>query len=553
MTNNRKLCFEVNTDSIKIKKLLKRDFLELSMKVISDANPNNNGSWFTVESMKKALPSFKNKPILGYFNNGDFVSHNGEWKKDTETNMEYWDTLGVQGERILGLIRCEDDVKIEKNPDDGLNWITLTCALWVQYSYKQVKRLLKDALSAKENGGPTKNVSVEIDILDGEEMENGVYKIKDFKLVGITILGSRNGIKVQPGIENAELSVVDMMDKEVFDKQANAIRMAYSKLDENTNIEEKGGNTLMELEKEKSDVITEEPKIETPVEEKPKEVFEQKAEDDKKEDKEVKEEKPEKYDVEEVEDREAYKIPDSGIRDMTWYLQDINGSISDSEDFKKSLEEGYVTVDHKDLVLKILNRYILMMKAIRQDLVTAIAELSEENLKDALELEDSLSQYEDSKCLLSHCKDLEANCKELEMSCKDYEGKCGELEQECKTFKERCEKAECANKEYEHKEYMKNVEEMLSQACLIGEEDKKSLFDKCESREINSLDDLKVQIGLAMFNIASKNPVESTTKVNAVFAAPVEKTPNITIGSAEELNKKGSKNSWDILDKYSEK
>jgi len=148
---------------------------------------------------------------------------------------------------------------------------------------------------------------------------------------------------------------------------------------------------------------------------------------------------------------------------------------------------------------------------------------------------------------------LEANCKELEMSCKDYEGKCGELEQECKTFKERCEKAECANKEYEHKEYMKNVEEMLSQACLIGEEDKKSLFDKCESREINSLDDLKVQIGLAMFNIASKNPVESTTKVNAVFAAPVEKTPNITIGSAEELNKKGSKNSWDILDKYSEK
>lgn len=553
MTNNRKLCFEVNTDSIKIKKLLKRDFLELSMKVISDANPNNNGSWFTVESMKKALPSFKNKPILGYFNNGDFVSHNGEWKKDTETNMEYWDTLGVQGERILGLIRCEDDVKIEKNPDDGLNWITLTCALWVQYSYKQVKRLLKDALSAKENGGPTKNVSVEIDILDGEEMENGVYKIKDFKLVGITILGSRNGIKVQPGIENAELSVVDMMDKEVFDKQANAIRMAYSKLDENTNIEEKGGNTLMELEKEKSDVITEEPKIETPVEEKPKEVFEQKAEDDKKEDKEVKEEKPEKYDVEEVEDREAYKIPDSGIRDMTWYLQDINGSISDSEDFKKSLEEGYVTVDHKDLVLKILNRYILMMKAIRQDLVTAIAELSEENLKDALELEDSLSQYEDSKCLLSHCKDLEANCKELEMSCKDYEGKCGELEQECKTFKERCEKVECANKEYEHKEYMKNVEEMLSQACLIGEEDKKSLFDKCESREINSLDDLKVQIGLAMFNIASKNPVESTTKVNAVFAAPVEKTPNITIGSAEELNKKGSKNSWDILDKYSEK
>ncbi len=557
MTNNRKLCFDINTDNIKIKKLLKRDFLELSMKVISDANPNNNGSWFTVESMQKALPTFKNKPILGYFNNGDFVSHNGEWKKDAETNMEYWDTLGNQGERILGLIRCEDDVKIEKNSEDGLNWITLTCALWVQYSYKQVKRLLKDALSAKKNGGPTKNVSVEIDILDGEELENGVYKIKEFNLVGITILGSRNGIKVQPGIENAELSVVDMMDKEMFDKQANAIRMAYSKLDENENTEEKGGETLMELKEENSEILAEEPKVETPVEEgASKESFEEKSEDEKKENKEVKEEEPKKYDVEEVEEveeRETYKIPDSGIRDMTWYLQDINGSIAGSEDFKKSLEEGYVAVDHKDLVLKILNRYILMMKAIRQDLVAAIAELSEENLKDALELEDSLSQYEDSKCLLSHCKDLEANCKELEMSCKDYEGKCGALEQECKTFKERCEKAECANKEYEHKEYMKNVKEMLSHASLIDEESKKSLYEKCENSEINTLDDLKVQIGIAMFNVASKNPVEPITKVNATFAAPVDKTPNIVVDSAEGSKKKGNKNSWDILDEYAGK
>ena len=554
MNNNRKLCFDINTDNIKIKKLLKRDFLELSMKVISDANPNNNGSWFTVESMEKALPTFKNKPILGYFNNGDFVSHNGEWKKDAETNMEYWDTLGNQGERILGLIRCEDDVKIEKNPDDGLNWITLTCALWVQYSYKQVKRLLKDALSAKKNGGPTKNVSVEIDILDGEELENGVYKINEFNLVGITILGSRNGIKVQPGIENAELSVVDMMDKEVFDKQASAIRMAYSKLEENINAEEKGGKTLMELKEENSETLAEEQKIETPVEEGvSKEVFEEKPEGEKEGNKEVKEKEPAKYEEDEIEDRETYKIPDSGILDMTWYLQNLNGSISSSEDFKKSLEEGYVDVDHKDLVLKILNRYILMMKAIRQDLIAALAELSEENLKDALELEDSLSQYEDSKCLLSHCKELAATCKELEMSCKDYEGKCGELEQECKTYKERCEKAEYANKEYEHKEYMKNVEEMLSHACLIDEENKKSLYEKCENSEINTLDELKVQIGLAMFDITSKNPVEPTTKVNATFAAPVDKTPNIVIDSAEGSKKKGNKNSWDILDDYAGK
>ena len=82
---------------------------------------------------------------------------------------------------------------------------------------------------------------------------------------------------------------------------------------------------------------------------------------------------------------------------------------------------------------------------------------------------------------------------------------------------------------------------------------KKSLYEKCENSEINTLDDLKVQIGIAMFNVASKNPVEPTTKVNATFAAPVDKTPNIVVDSAEGSKKKGNKNSWDILDEYAGK
>ena len=38
------------------------------MSAISDAKPNNNKSHFTLEAMQDALESFKNKPILGYFN-----------------------------------------------------------------------------------------------------------------------------------------------------------------------------------------------------------------------------------------------------------------------------------------------------------------------------------------------------------------------------------------------------------------------------------------------------------------------------------------------------
>ena len=94
MNKNTKMFLEVDASQIDIRQLLQKDFLELSMRAISSANPNRNNSWFTPEAMAKALPTFVNKPILGYFENGDFVSHNGTWGHDSETELDYWDTLG---------------------------------------------------------------------------------------------------------------------------------------------------------------------------------------------------------------------------------------------------------------------------------------------------------------------------------------------------------------------------------------------------------------------------------------------------------------------------
>ena len=78
--------------------------------------------------MEKGINTFKNKPILGYFGNNDFESHNGEYKNDPETGLDYWDTSGVKGERILGFIRSDDEVKIVDD-ENGLSWICLTCVL----------------------------------------------------------------------------------------------------------------------------------------------------------------------------------------------------------------------------------------------------------------------------------------------------------------------------------------------------------------------------------------------------------------------------------------
>lgn len=89
MKEKKTFSFEVDASQIDIKPLLKKEFLELTMKAISTANPNRNNSWFTKESLINSIDTFKNKPILGYFENGDFVSHNGQWKTDAETNIEY--------------------------------------------------------------------------------------------------------------------------------------------------------------------------------------------------------------------------------------------------------------------------------------------------------------------------------------------------------------------------------------------------------------------------------------------------------------------------------
>lgn len=91
--------------------------------------------------------------------------------------------------------------------------------------------MIKDAKRAQKRGGAAKNISVEVDITDYEMLPNGVMKINAFNLVGVTILGSRNGQPVEPGIENAELSVVDIMGRDLYERQAQSVRLAYEKLD----------------------------------------------------------------------------------------------------------------------------------------------------------------------------------------------------------------------------------------------------------------------------------------------------------------------------------
>lgn len=153
------------------------------------------------------------------FQKDDFVDHAGKIDYDNELHKQFWNV--ESGERILGVIRESDPVELVEK--DGLNWIKFRCILWVQYCYKQVRKLLKDR---------TKKVSVEITIKNSEEDEKGVLQINEFVLNGVTILGTKNGRKVIEAIPDAHLSILeDLEENESFNEQKKMLTFAYQQID----------------------------------------------------------------------------------------------------------------------------------------------------------------------------------------------------------------------------------------------------------------------------------------------------------------------------------
>ena len=143
---NKILKFELNPESVKIKKILRKDFLEVELRAISTAYPNRNNSHFTRESLIKAIPTVYNKPLLGSFSvdDDDFRQHNSELKYDSELGDLYYDYTDSTSETPIGLIRSEDKVVVRDDENTGESWLCFTASIWVKYNYKQVKKFMED-------------------------------------------------------------------------------------------------------------------------------------------------------------------------------------------------------------------------------------------------------------------------------------------------------------------------------------------------------------------------------------------------------------------------
>ena len=529
-----KLSFAVDASQIDIKPLLQKEFLEISMRAISSANPNRNNSWFTRESMEKSKASFYNKPILGYFENGDFVSHNGEWESDPETQMDYWDTLSGKGERILGVIRSEDDVEI-KEDQNGLSWICLTCILWTQYSYKQVKRLLKDAKRAKETGGTTKNISVEVDITDYEMLPNGVMKINEFNLVGITILGSRNGIKVEPGIEDAELSVVDVMGKEFFEKQKNALRLAYEKLDNSKQKTEKESETQMDVEEkdlttsfeESCPVCHQEPCV---CEEQKEEIEQEEIQEESKEELEQKEEEQVEETEKCEETCEEEKCEETSENSENLELEEAE-KCEKEEDDDEDEETDEEEEDHLDCETK--------------EEQPVEEPVQEEQVKNE-EVQSEEEHFEEEQ--------TESTEEEVVVEERNYEEEIAQLTQSYQELEAKYNEALSRIKGYEKADFLREVSNVLDSVESLSEDQRKDFMVQCEKDEITSIDDLKVKVALAAtFTTTSSQLTSGTIQIEKteVYSAPVISPVIDIFGSKAEKTTK--ENKWDKLQEFTGK
>ena len=484
--------------------------------------------------------------------------------------MEYWDTLDTKGERPIGIIRSEDEVKVVDDEETGLSWACLTCALWTQYNYKQVKRLLKDAKKAKEQGGPTKNISVEVDITDYEYLENGVMKINAFNLVGITILGSRNGVKVEPGIEDAELSVVDIMGTDLYAKQLQSLRLAYEKLDgsETNNKEdfsemELGNQQNSELENTATNNTLENTDAGTITNtEDGSQHFENQNENgsEQENDKEPKHEnheeggdvcpecgknpcecesKKEKEDCHEQEDcgddKDVHQNNESQgeIQDITWLIQHISGAASSMECTIHYYEDFADDIEGSDYIIPVLKRIHAQTVANEQELIGLLAKVAEG-------LTEEEKQF--AKDLVEHC-----DCKKEFAAYNELLGKYEVIKTERDDLKSKFEENEKAEA---HQKFMKEAKAVIDSAHLIDEL-VASFSKECEEGVITTIEDLKVKIGLKLFElqqnvkVEEQKPAEQNTA--ASFDAPIS-TPDTT--TFIEENKGQKKTKWETLHEY---
>lgn len=195
---------------------------------------NLNGSNIDKENMENALPSFKNRPILGYIHEVDgqpeFRTH--------DMHLEEGDI--VYDEVPVGIIPESCDAKLEYNEDKDRYDVVVNGYIFEAYS-KAAEIIRREEQLY---------VSVELGIRElSYDAKERIMNIEDFFFSGVTILGKyEDGSEVMPGMEGSNITLADftLNEHDKDERLINAIERLNSTLSR-FNIEkfsEEGGKSV---------------------------------------------------------------------------------------------------------------------------------------------------------------------------------------------------------------------------------------------------------------------------------------------------------------------
>ena len=213
---------------------------------------NRNNSSISTETMTAALPSFSNRPILGYIHQledgtWDFYSHNMEIVEDeNEEDGVRLDYLEVP----VGIVPESCNAHLEYDESKEKTYVQVDAYIFEEYS--------KAADIIREKG--VSKVSVELAIEDMSfNAKEGYLSINSFYFMGVTILGrDEEGNFVQEGMEGSNITigsfsrennsvVTDDMQSKMFELLTK-LNDALEKFNDTNDSGKKGGNEMNKFE-----------------------------------------------------------------------------------------------------------------------------------------------------------------------------------------------------------------------------------------------------------------------------------------------------------------
>ena len=217
------LQFSLNVDNFRLLEedkdcsIAEIDFLHLGV--------NRNNCNIEKECVEKSLQSFYNKPLLCILDNSYFPSLSTDFVEHARTEEDRKKFIA------FGTIPESTTFKFEE-AENGKIYLSANVVIWKKYFPIIMKILEKREGNVK--------ISIELAVVDGEQDENGILNIYEFKLLSCVLLGE----KIMEGIEGSHLEILRFSLNEDICKKANEYYLQFSKRSKSYEVPEEVVNSI---------------------------------------------------------------------------------------------------------------------------------------------------------------------------------------------------------------------------------------------------------------------------------------------------------------------